>query len=99
MQCQTANMMQLEVNITFTYWLQVACGENSQQLKIHCFVPETQGCGYPHADVDPWALLVCETTPFGMVLLVSFRILPNFIICREWAGFYTQNVTRALCEL
>lgn len=27
MQCQTTNMMQLEANITFTYWLQVACGE------------------------------------------------------------------------
>lgn len=48
MQCQTANMMQLEVTC------QVASGKKTQLWKMRCFVPETQGSGFwhPHADVD-----------------------------------------------
>lgn len=102
MQCQTANMMQIEVNITFTSWLQVACGKKSlSNWKYIVLFQKSQGCGFghPHVDVGWWALLLCENSSSGMVLLVSFRILPNFLICREWAGFYKKKMPRTLCEL
>lgn len=58
MQCQTTNMMQLEANITFTYWLQVACGEKNNSWKYTVLFQKFQGCGFvhliqlPHGEVD-----------------------------------------------
>lgn len=93
MQCQTANMMQLEVNITFTCWLQVACREKENNWKYLVLFQKPQGYGFGHFFLPlSWR---CELVEHGLSLLVRSHALERccwYPLGYCWISFFERNV-------